>query len=421
MRGPGKPEPDPGGGGFSTRTTCEVPNAEPRRERPPAAPGESADAPLSIDDLAAAVKAVVGGSFPPLWVEGEVTKFTRHRSGHWYFSLKGRNASIACVVWASTTRWLPATPDEGMQVIACGQLGVYESRTEVQFVVSKFSALGDGLWRKAFEETRARLEAAGLLDPARKRRVPFFPRRVAVVTSADGAALHDIVSVVARRNPQVEVVLIPAAVQGDEAVGSLCTALNRLARWGGADVAIIGRGGGSREDLWAFNDERLARKVAACPVPIISAVGHEIDTTLCDLVADFRAPTPSAAAELAVPMLSEIQRLMSRLQQRLGEALGQRARTARRAVEHCARRVTFAAQRVVVQRRLRLEGVGGRLNALSPLATLARGYAVAVNASGQVVSSVAGIDPGDSLTVRVRDGRLRTTVESAEPEARRET
>jgi exodeoxyribonuclease VII large subunit len=186
-------------------------------------------------------------------------------------------------------------------------------------------------------------------------------------------------------------------------------------------VAIIGRGGGAREDLWAFNDERLARKVAACPVPIICAVGHEIDTTICDLVADFRAPTPSAAAELAVPMLSEIQGMVARLQRRLGDALGQRARTARRSVEHCARRVTLAAERAVEQRRLRLSGVGGRLTALSPLATLARGYAVATDTTGRVVSSAHAVDRGDTLNVRVRDGSIRATVESSEPDQVQET
>ncbi|MGQ0765509.1 MAG: exodeoxyribonuclease VII large subunit [Gemmatimonadota bacterium] len=388
----------------------------PQADRPKAPPGESAESPLSIDDLAATIKVVVAGSFPVLWVEGEVTQFTQHRNGHWYFSLKGQAASIRCVVWASTARWLPAAPDEGMKVIVCGQVDVYAGRSELQFIVSRLTAAGDGLFRKAFEETRRRLEADGLLDQARKRPLPFFPRCVAVITSPDGAALHDVTSVIRRRNPLVEVVLVPAAVQGQDAVMSLGRALSRLVRWGGADVVIIGRGGGSREDLWAFNDERLSRKLASCPVPVITAVGHEIDTTICDLVADFRAATPSAAAELAVPNLQDVTALVERLRRRLREGLSARAGASRRQLEHCSRRLTLAAGRVVERRRLRVSAAAGKLNALSPLAVLSRGFAIATDVRGLVVSSIASVSPGDELEIRLRDGRLTTTVRRAEGE-----
>ena len=263
---------------------------------PQLAPGESPAAAISIGTLTRTVKDVLEGAFPPLWVRGEVSNFTQHRNGHWYFSLRDQEASVRCVVWSRDTRRIPAPPDEGMQVVALGQVTMYAARGDLQFSVKSMDAVGDGLWRKAFEQTRERLERDGLLDPARKRAFPFFPRRIAVITSADGAALHDIISVTQRRNRLVELVLIPAVVQGELAPASLCAALDRLARWGGADLAIIGRGGGSREDLWCFNDEQLARRVAACPIPIISAVGHEVDVSICDLVADWRAPTPSAAA-----------------------------------------------------------------------------------------------------------------------------
>lgn len=386
----------------------------PPADRPKAPPGESAESPLSIDDLAATIKAVVAGSFPVLWVEGEVTQFMQHRNGHWYFSLKGQAASIRCVVWASTARWLPATPDEGMKVIVCGQVDVYAGRSELQFIVSRLTAAGDGLFRKAFEETRRRLEADGLLDPSRKRPLPFFPRCVAVITSPDGAALHDVTSVIRRRNPLVEVVLVPAAVQGQDAVVSLGRALARLVRWGGADVVIIGRGGGSREDLWAFNDERLSRKLASCPVPVITAVGHEIDTTICDLVADFRAATPSAAAELAVPILQDVKAMVEGLRRRLRDGLSSRSAASRRQLEHCSRRLTLAAGRLVEQRRLRISAAAGRLNALSPLAVLGRGYAIATDGGGSVVSSIASVAAGDELDVRLRDGRLTTTVQRVE-------
>lgn len=380
-----------------------------------AGPGESSDTAFAVDDLARLVRTMVQGSFPPMWVAGEVSQFTRHRNGHWYFTLKGRDAALRCVLWASNTWRVPAPPDEGMQVSVHGQFDVFIGRTDLQFIVRNVEAQGDGLWRKAFEEVKARLAADGLLDESRRRPLPFFPRRVAVVTSADGAALHDIVSVVRRRNPLVEVVLVPAVVQGEEAPRSLRLALDRCYRWAGADVIIIGRGGGSREDLWAFNDEKLARKVSDSPVPIVSAVGHEIDVTICDLVADFRAPTPSAAAERVVPQLADLQREARVLGRRLEEAAGARVRDGRRALSALARRSVLAARGVVTHGRLTVEGTAGRLHALSPLAVLGRGYAVASRDDGQVVQSVAQVTPGDRVAVRVRDGAFTTLVQGVEP------
>jgi exodeoxyribonuclease VII large subunit len=252
------------------------------------APGTSQESALSIAELNGYAKEVLEGAFPPLWIKGEVSNFTAHRNGHWYFSLRDANAQISCVVWSRDVKRLPAAPDEGMQVLARGQISVYAARGQMQFAISTLEAEGEGLWRKAFEKTRAALEKDGLLDPARKRALPRFPKRVAVITSPDGAALHDVVSVIGRRNPGVDIVVIPAAVQGETAPDSLLKALDRLERWNGADVLIIGRGGGSREDLWAFNDERVARAIAACNIPTISAVGHEVDFTIADLVADHR-------------------------------------------------------------------------------------------------------------------------------------
>ncbi len=219
------------------------------------------------------MKSIVEGSVPPLWVRGEVTGFKAHRNGHWYFTLRDAEAQLRCVVWARDTRRVPAPPDEGMLVAAYGRLSVYAARAEVQLAITRIEAEGDGLWRKAFEQARARLEADGLLDPARKRALPRYPRVIAVITSPDGAALHDIVSVTQRRDPTVNIVIVPAAVQGESAPQELIDALDRVGRWQGADLVIMGRGGGSREDLWAFNDERVARALAACPLPTISAVG----------------------------------------------------------------------------------------------------------------------------------------------------
>jgi exodeoxyribonuclease VII large subunit len=279
--------------------------------------------------LTATARDVLEGAFMPLWVRGEVSDFKAHRNGHWYFCLRGEDAQLKCVAWSRERRRIPAPPDDGMQIVALGRLTVYPARGEMQFSVTRMEAEGDGLWRKALEQTRVRLQADGLLDPCRKRALPRYPRRVAVITSRDGAALRDIYAVVQRRCPSVEVVLVPASVQGDSAPESLCYALDQVARWGDADLVIIGRGGGAREDLWAFNDERVARALATCPVPTISAVGHEIDMSICDLVADLRAPTPSAAAEAAVPVQSELRERLRMSAETLSALASERVARAR--------------------------------------------------------------------------------------------
>jgi exodeoxyribonuclease VII large subunit len=391
-----------------------------RRQAVPAAtagnPGESAEAPLRVDDLAHMLRAVVGGSFPPLWVAGEVTQFTRHRNGHWYFSLKGAQASLRCVMWASQTWRVPTAPDEGMHLVVFGALDVFTGRTELQLVVRAMQAQGDGLWRKAFDEVKAKLAADGLLDEGRRRPLPFFPRRVAVVTSPDGAALQDILSVGRRRNPLVEFVLVPAQVQGQDAARSLRLALERCYRWGQADLIILGRGGGSREDLWCFNDESLARKVAASPVPIISAVGHEVDFTICDLVADFRAPTPSAAAERAVPVLADLHREVRRLGRRLVDDAQGLMGDRRRSLGNLAQRARLAATALGDRRRLTLQALSGRLHALSPLAILGRGYVAASDLTGDAVRSVHQVAPGDALRLRFADGTALSDVRSVTPD-----
>ena len=403
------PEPDlfPG--------EAKAPPAGRRKGHANAAPGESPEAALSVDDLAQLIRTMVQGSFPAMWVAGEVTQFTKHRNGHWYFTLKGGQSSLRCVMWASATWRVPAAPDEGMQVVVLGALDVFTGRTDLQFSVRAIDAQGDGLWRKAFDEVKARLQADGLLDESRKRPLPFFPRCVAVVTSADGAAFLDVVSVARRRNPLVEIVLVPAMVQGEDAPRSLRVALDRLYRWGQADVVIIGRGGGSREDLWGFNDERLARKVAESPIPVISAVGHEVDVTICDLVADFRAQTPSAAAERAVPVLDDITRVVRGLGRRLADASVIRIRDKRQALAQTAHRATLAASGLIERRQLQLRALAGKLHVLSPVATLGRGYALVTDPAGQVVTSVEHVTLGSDVRVRMQDGTISATVRGVDP------
>ena len=375
-------------------------------------PGASPEHAIPVSVLTEGAKAVIEGAFPPLWVSGEVSNFTRHRNGHWYFSLKDATASIDCVVWSRDQVRIPAPPDEGMQVVAQGQLSMWAARAKVQFAVKLMEAEGEGLWRKALERTRAALEKDGLLALERKRPIPRFPRCVGVITSADGAAMHDIVSVIARRNPTIDVVIIPAAVQGETAPDSLVRALERAARWGGADVLIIGRGGGSREDLWAFNDEMVARAIAASPTPTVSAVGHEVDISIADLVADHRAATPSAAAELVAPVLDDIRADLRALRSAMSSALLRRARDGRRDLSRVAREVRGRASRVVERRGDRMRALSGRIHALSPLATLARGYALPRTREGVALSRAGLIPAGTRFNLLMHDGEVDATADA---------
>ena len=376
------------------------------------ATGETSDAAIAVAELTEMAKVVIEGAFPRLWVKGEVSNLTRHRNGHWYFSLKDAQAQLSCVVWSRDVRRIPAAPNEGMAVMARGQLTVYPAQGKIQFMVDAIEAEGEGLWKKAFDETKARLEKEGLTAPGRKRPLPRFPTTVAVITSPDGAALRDIIAVIRRRHPGVSVVIIPSAVQGDTAPASLLAALDRLARWKGADVLIIGRGGGSREDLWAFNDEQVARAIAACPIPTISAVGHETDFTIADLVADRRAATPSEAAETAVPLLAEIQQSLRSLSGALADALEDRVQRGARELRIRGDGLSLRARRLVERRRARVEQVSGRLDALSPLAVLARGFAVARGVTGGARGRATAFETGDLFDLLLHDGRVRARTES---------
>src|SRR5688572_9840295 len=314
------------------------------------APGINRDNAISVSELATETRALVESAMRPVWVRGEVTDFKRHRNGHWYFCLRDAGAQVRCVVWSSDQRIIPAAPDDGMQVVVFGQMTVYPARTDLQLRVRRIEALGDGLWRKAMELTLAKLRQEGLLDEARKRPIPRFPKRVAIVTSADGAALRDIVTVMRKRNAGVQLVVCQTKVQGDGAALEIAAALRRVARWKLADLVIVGRGGGGKEDLWAFNDERVARAVVECPVPVISAVGHEADITVCDAVADLRAPTPSAAAAAACSARDEIEKAFALARRDLTDALTLSVETARTELERLGRRINQSAEGIVAAR-----------------------------------------------------------------------
>jgi exodeoxyribonuclease VII large subunit len=393
------------------------PRSEGRARRPAqqlTEPGLSPESAISVATLTLATRDIIEGAVEPLWVRGEVVGLKEHRKGHWYFTLKDENAQIRCVMWATDARRMLAAPDEGMTITALGKLTVYAGRGELQLRILRIEASGDGLWRKAFEKIHKKLEAEGLFAIERKRPLPMLPACIAVVTSTDGAALHDIVSVVRRRCPITRIVVAHASVQGDGAAGSLVAALHRVARWGHADVVILGRGGGSREDLWAFNDERVVRAAAGMPVPIIAAIGHEVDVTLCDLAADVRAATPSAAAEAAAPQLSELRRHVKRLGNDLRDAAIAQVESARERLTLAGSAVARAASHPVERRRLLIEGIAGRLHALSPLATLGRGYAVLMEEDGTPITTVGAVKPGEQVVARLHDGTIHARVERTE-------
>jgi exodeoxyribonuclease VII large subunit len=339
-------------------------------------------------------------------VRGEVTGFKAWRSGHWYFSLRDKTAQIRCVMFHTDNRGLPAPPADGTQVFVFARPTIYDEKGDFQLTVRELlSTEQGGLWKLAFERAKAALLKDGLLDPARKRRLPPFPRRIGVVTSPDGAAWRDIEAVIARRWPITEVVLVAAKVQGDGAEASVCAALARLGTLE-VDVAIVGRGGGAAEDLWTFNSERVARAVAAVPIPVISAVGHETDVTLCDLVADLRAATPSAAAEAATPDRVEVLVHIEHLAERLARGLTARSQRMVDRLDRSGDRLTSAIHVRLEQSRALLTAHSARLDALSPLKILARGYAVARDTDGRVLKRVAQFPAGKAFELRVTDGAV---------------
>jgi exodeoxyribonuclease VII large subunit len=406
-----------------------------RRRSTPAGPQS-----LSVAALNALVKQLLEARIPPLWVEGEITGWKRYASGHRYFCVRDGDAQVSAVMFRSDAQRLPVEPEEGMKVRVFGAVTLYEKRGDYQLVVRRIEGSGDGgLWRLAFDRLRLKLAGEGLLAPERKRPLPRHPRVVGVVTSPVGAVLHDILHVIGRRAPWTRVLLSPARVQGDGAALDVARALRLFERSAvRPDVIIVGRGGGSMEDLWAFNEEPVARAIAACSVPVISAVGHETDVTIADLVADLRAPTPSAAAEHAVPdgavLRQELIVGRARLARALRRYAGSRRDRIELARERLERRIVRLAEarrgalgmagerlesrmlRVLEARRAALGTLAGRLDALSPLQALARGYAVPLDSGEHVLRRRADFAPGMPFRLRVADGVVDCTVDEEKPD-----
>ncbi|MEW5983412.1 MAG: exodeoxyribonuclease VII large subunit [Acidobacteriota bacterium] len=311
----------------------------------PASPREGLRRIYTVSELSAEIRELVEATWADVWVEGEISNCRVWNTGHVYFTLKDAAAQIRAVVWRSTARQLRFRPEDGLQVIARGRLGVYEVKGEYQLVCETLEPKGLGALQLALDQLKRRLAAEGLLAPERKRPLPTLPRRIGVVTSLDGAALRDILRVLVRRYPSAHVVIAPAQVQGEGAAGQIARAIERVGRVDGVDAVIVGRGGGSIEDLWAFNEEAVARAIAACPVPVISAIGHETDWTLADLVADLRAPTPSAGAMMVVAAREEFVARIDRLAGRLSAAVSRGLLRSRSRLQHLEARPAFAGFR----------------------------------------------------------------------------
>ncbi|KZC18683.1 MULTISPECIES: exodeoxyribonuclease VII large subunit [Rhodanobacter] len=438
---------------------------------------------LTPSSLNRLVRDLLGDALPLVWIEGELSNVAKPASGHLYFTLKDSGAQVRCAMFRMKASALRFRPVDGMQVLLRARVGLYEPRGEFQLVAEYMEPAGEGALQREFEQLKARLDAEGLFDPARKRALPVYARRIGVITSATGAAVRDVLSVLGRRWPLAEVEVLPVPVQGREAPPAIVAMLRKTSASARYDVLLLTRGGGSLEDLWAFNEEAVARAIHASAVPVVSAVGHEIDFSIADFVADLRAPTPSAAAELLVPDAVAVDRHLRQLQQRLATLLQRRLQAQSQRVDHLLARLQAQRPQARLQRdrerlqhlRLRLASVlreaqhqrrarldrlharllaqhprtrlplltrrlneqqlrlhraiaqilerrqttlrhaGHALHAVSPLATLERGYAILFDADGQVLRSVQGVEPGNALRARLVDGELGLRVEECRP------
>jgi exodeoxyribonuclease VII large subunit len=396
--------------------------------------GTGGEAVYSVSRLNREARLLLEAGLGRVWVEAELSNLARPSSGHWYFTLKDSTAQLRCAMFRQRNQLTRFQPRDGQQVLARGRVSLYEPRGDYQLIVDSLEEAGLGALQRAFEELRRRLAAEGLFAPERKRPLPAAPATIGVITSPTGAALRDILHILARRYAAARVILYPVPVQGAAAAPAIAAALDLAGARAECEVLILARGGGSLEDLWAFNDERVARAIARCPIPVVSGVGHETDVTIADFVADRRAPTPSGAAELVAPDTAGWLAQLARLAARFGAAVqrhlaedGRRLAHLQHRLEraHPGTRLAQSSQRLdELEQRLqrawreRLQRAGARvelaaraLQAVSPLATLARGFAVVTRARDGVLLTDAGaIEPGDAIDARLAQGTLRARV-----------
>ncbi|MEO0443796.1 MAG: exodeoxyribonuclease VII large subunit [Pseudomonadota bacterium] len=431
---------------------------------------------LSVSQLNRKAKQLLETHLPLIWVSGELSNLAQPGSGHWYFSLKDENAQVRCAMFRNANARVRWQPQSGQQVLVRARVSLYEGRGDYQLIVEHMDAAGAGQLQQAYEDLKQKLEAEGLFDQSAKQALPLFPRHIGLITSATGAAIHDILSVLQRRYPIAPVTVLAVAVQGDSAAPEIIAAIDNAQHFGKCDVLIIARGGGSLEDLWAFNNERLARAIAACTIPVVSAVGHEVDFTICDYVADLRAPTPSASAELITPDLPEwqqtldlwqqqlVQRQHARIQQKQQQLrfLKKRLRHPKESLQLQQQRLAIVRQRLAHSIRNQLHSLSQALektqqklwrqhpqqrlqalqetllslrhrantalthqlerkqqaiaakaqllNAVSPLAVLARGFSITSDQTGKPISELADVHRDSTLSTRLLDGTIKSKV-----------
>lgn len=396
-------------------------------------PGSAVEKVYSVSELNREIRFLLESEYATVWVEGEVSNFKNHSSGHMYMTLKDEKSQIGAVFFSRHNQGLRFELKDGLKVIAFGKISLYEPRGQYQLYIEKLEPKGVGALQLAFLQLKEKLEKEGLFDAGRKRPIPRFPRAVGVVTSPTGAAIRDILNVVSRRFCGTQLLLSPVRVQGEGAAREIAQAIADMNDYGRVDVLIVGRGGGSLEDLWAFNEEIVARAVFDSNIPVISAVGHEIDWTICDLVADLRAPTPSAAAELVVEDRGELEKRVRDYRLRMRNAAlnmlaGRRealanlessfafkqplflVRQAAQRLDELLRQLQNYARTLVGRKREMFQTLVGRFEALSPLAILERGYSLTMAGDGRLLKDARGLKPGDLIETRLSRGRVRSRV-----------
>lgn len=388
----------------------------------------------TVSEVTRGIKVILEDSFPAVWVEGEVSGFKHHSSGHFYFGLKDEHSQLRAVMFRGQNEKIKFKIEDGLKVICFGRIGVYEKRGEYQIYVEVMEPQGVGALQLAFEQLKRRLHQEGLFDPAHKKPLPMLPQRIGVVTSPTGAAIRDILNILTRRFPNVHIILNPVAVQGKGAAEEIALAINEFNRLANVEVIIVGRGGGSPEDLWAFNEEVVARAIYDSRIPIVSAVGHEIDTTISDFVADLRAPTPSAAAELVVPSKAEITERINNLRRRLKAELVNRVslmqsqlnslmekrvfrqpfditQQYQQTVDNLSQLLGMRAFHLTELRQERFKNYLGRLDALSPLKVILRGYSISMKLpEGKLIRDVSILKEKDLVETRVSKGKFVSEV-----------
>lgn len=396
---------------------------------------EKGDAVPTVSQLTGQIRDTLECDFGDVEVRGEITGFSQPRSGHWYFSLKDQDAQLSAVAWRSVAGRVKFQMEDGIEVVARGKISVYAPRGSYQLVVSSLKPHGEGSWRKAFEQLHAKLKAEGLFDPARKKTIPLVPKKIAVVTSATGAAVRDFLQVAARRWDGGDVIIVPTKVQGPGAAEEIASAIAKAANLQpNPDVIVVTRGGGSIEDLWAFNEQSTVRAIAACPIPVVSAVGHEIDLTLSDLAADVRALTPSEAAERIFPDKTTTLSNLENTRHRLASLLMQKIESLRSRIEIASASSVFRRPLDLIHQKQQkldelwnvmnrgvddnfklqknsLASLAAKLDTLSPLGVLARGYSLTQTNDGELVRSVHDVKEKQKIVTRVSDGQIVSVVQ----------